>query len=57
MRDSGKEDVRAYSCAREGSLLWRKGEQRPGRKGKSIQGHRSSQKAAWEQGGAGEGQV
>lgn len=46
MRDSGKEDVRACSWAQEGSLLWREGEQGPGKMEKSSQEGRSSREAA-----------
>lgn len=34
------------AASREGGLIWRKGEQGPGKEGKSIQEQRSSQKAA-----------
>lgn len=42
------------AVSREGSSMCRKGEQRPGKKGKSIQEQRSSQKAAclWQGGEA-----
>lgn len=42
------------AVSRKGSLIWRKGEQRPGEEGKSIQEQRSSQKAAclWQGGEA-----
>lgn len=52
MRDSGKEDGRA---GREGSLLWRKGEQRPGKERKEQP--RAEKFTESCVGGSGEGQA